>query len=118
MLKEALLKFLNLEGLINNFTGYLETRVELLKIEVKEDLARVAAQFIVTTAITLTGLFFLLFISVAVAYWLGKSLGMIAGFAIVAGFHILMSVILFLLRKNITQEIEKRFVGLIEKKKK
>lgn len=118
MFKDTLLKFLNLEGLISNLTGYIETRVELLKIEVKEDLAKTVAKLVVVLTVALAGLFFLLFMSVAGAYWLGKSLGMIRGFAIVAGFYGLVMIILLLFRKNITKELEKKFLQVIEEKKK
>ena len=77
-----MLKFLNLEGLLNNLTGYIETRVELIKIEVREDLARAGAKIVVVAAIIVASLFFLLFVSFAAAYWLGEFLGIPAAFSI------------------------------------
>ena len=40
MLKDTLAKFFKVDSLIENLTGFVETRVELLKIEVKEDFAK------------------------------------------------------------------------------
>src|SRR5688572_10241369 len=44
MLKDTLSKFFKVDSLLGNLTGYVETRVELLKIEVKEDVAKGLAQ--------------------------------------------------------------------------
>lgn len=118
MFKDTLLKFLNLEGLLNNLTGYVETRVELIKIEVKEDLAKAGAKLVVFAALIVAALFLMLFISFAGAYWLGKLLGMPAGFSIVAGVYVIILLILLLLRKNIMDKLEEKFLRIIKRKQK
>ena len=40
MIKETILKLLKLDSLVDNLTGYFEGRIELMKYEIKEDLAR------------------------------------------------------------------------------
>lgn len=118
MFKDTLLKFLNLEGLLNNLTGYIETRVELIKIEVREDLARAGAKIVVVAAIIVASLFFLLFVSFAAAYWLGEFLGIPAAFSIVAGTYMIATLVVLMLRKSITEKLEQNFLKIIKKKQK
>lgn len=118
MFKDTLLKFLNLEGLLNNLTGYIETRVELIKIEVREDLARAGAKIVVVAAIIVASLFFLLFVSFAAAYWLGEFLGVPAAFSIVAGTYMIATLVVLMLRKSITEKLEQNFLKIIKKKQK
>jgi len=106
MLKETLLKFFNLDGLINNATGYLEARIELVKLELKDDLARVISSIAVLAAIALLLFLFFLFISFTVAFVLADSLGMYTAFAIVAGFYFLLTVVLLIFKDSISNKIE------------
>jgi hypothetical protein len=39
-IKDTIFKFLRLDNLVDNLSGYLETRLELFKVEVREDVAR------------------------------------------------------------------------------
>lgn len=43
-IKDTLFKFLRLDNLVDNLSGYLETRLALFKIEVREEIAHVLAQ--------------------------------------------------------------------------
>lgn len=106
MLKETLLKFFNLDGLINNATGYLEARIELVKLELKDDLARVISSIAVLAAIALLLFLFFLFISFTVAFVLADSLGMYPAFAIVGGFYFLLTVVLLIFKDSISNKIE------------
>jgi hypothetical protein len=117
MFKDALVKFLKLEGLIEGLTGYIETRVELLKLEVKEDFARSMARVMVILVIAFALTFFILFMSFAIAYRLGESLGMFGGFSVVAGFYVIIVLVLILFRKSIIEMVEKKLVGIIKEKK-
>lgn len=106
MLKDTLLKFFKLDGLVNNLTGYVETRIELLKYEIKEDMAKAIARLSLVLLTTLLFTFFLLFISVSVAIKIGEDLGNFIGFGMVAGFYFLLMVIIILLRKPISKNLE------------
>jgi uncharacterized membrane protein YqjE len=108
MLKETLLKFFKLDGLVNNLTGYVETRIELLKYEIKEDMAKAIARLSLVFLTALLFTFFLLFISVSVAIKIGESMGNFAGFGMVAGFYFLFMLIVILFRKPIGENIEEK----------
>jgi uncharacterized membrane protein YqjE len=108
MLKDTLLKFFKLEGLVNNLTGYVETRIELLKYEIKEDMAKAISRLALVLLVALLFTFFLLFISVSIAIKIGESLGNFAGFGIVASFYFILMLILVLFREPISKSLEEK----------
>jgi hypothetical protein len=116
MLKDTLLKFLKLDGLVNNLTGYIETRLELMKYEVKEDMARAISKVSIMLLLAVFFIFFLLFASAAVAHKIGESLGSFAGYGIVASFYLVLLLFIVLLREPLGKRVEKRIKDIIIKK--
>lgn len=116
MLKDTLLKLFKLDGLVNNLTGYVETRIELLKYEIKEDMARAIAKVSILLLLAVFFIFFLLFASAAVAHKIGESLGSFAGYAIVAGFYLALLLLIVLLREPISKSLEKKLKNIITQK--
>ena len=117
MLKESILKFLKLESLIENLTGYVETRIELTKMEIREDLAKALSNFLLFILLGVMFTFFLILISIAVAHLIAKSTGAIGGFAIVAGFYLLLALLGFAFRGAIVEKLRKQLVQIMKKKK-
>lgn len=118
MLKESILKMLKLDNLIRNVTGYVETRIELMKLEVKEDLAKAIARIALFIIIGFIVTLFILLISMAIAYKIGESTGAFGGFAIVAGFYFILAVVLVIRRDTIRDALEKRLSENLKQKKK
>lgn len=116
MIKETILKFLKLDGLVSNLTGYFEGRIELMKYEIKEDLARGLAKVSVIMFAALFFTFFLIFVSVAVAFKLSESLGEFNGFGIVAVFYLLLLVGIIVFRNAISKNLEKKLKNIIIQK--
>jgi len=116
MLKETILKFLKLDGLVDNLTGYIETRIELMKYEVKEDIAHAISKVALILMISVFFLFFLLFASAAVAHKIGESLGTFAGYGIVAGFYLTILLLIVLFREPFSKKVEKKIKDIIIKK--
>jgi uncharacterized membrane protein YqjE len=108
MLKDTLLKFFKLDGLINTLTGYVETRIELLKYEIKEDMAKAISRLALVLVVALLFTFFLLFISVSIAIKVGESLGNFAGFGIVSSFYLVLLLIIVLFRESISKNLEEK----------
>lgn len=108
MLKDTLLKLFKLDGLVNTLTGYVETRIELLKYEIKEDMAKAIARLSLVLLTAMFFTFFMLFISVSVAIKIGETLGTFAGFGIVAGFYLLLMLIIILFRNSISKSLEEK----------
>src|SRR5688572_19056857 len=117
MLKDALLKFFKLDGIATNLTGYVETRIELLKIEIKEDIARGLSKALIFVVLAFAFTLFTFFASMAVAYKIGEYLSVASGFAIVGGLYLLIAISLFLMRESITQRIEKQVLNITKKRK-
>lgn len=118
MLKDTLLKFLKMDSLIENITGYVETRIELMKIEMKEELAKAISKALVYVVIVGVLMLFVLLVSMAGAYKIAESVGTSGGFAIVAGFYLLVGLIVYAFRNSITEMLEDRFQEKMNKKKK
>jgi uncharacterized membrane protein YqjE len=108
MLKDALLKLFKLDGLVNNLTGYVETRIELLKYEIKEDMAKAISRLSLVLLTAMFFIFFLLFISVSIAVKIGETLGTFVGFGIVAGFYFVLMMIIVLFRESISKSLEEK----------
>ena len=106
MLKDTLLKLFKLDGLVSNLTGYVETRLELLKYEIKEDVARAVARASVYAVVALLVTMVVLFLSVTVALKLAEYLGMTVGFAIVGGFYLVTALILLAVKEKLSKKIE------------
>ena len=98
--RKGLFSFLNFESLVDNLSGYVEKRIALFKIELKEDLALAAARFVVVLILSLSGFMLILFLSLGLAVLLNNVLQSSSmGFFIVAGFYVLIF-LLFILLKN------------------
>lgn len=116
MLKDTVLKFLKLDGFIESLTGYVETRVELLKMEVREDIAKALAKLSLFFVLAFSFVIFLVFISIALALWIGESLGLVLGFAIVAAVYLLITLTCLLFKKPISKNLEKTLLDIAKEK--
>jgi uncharacterized membrane protein YqjE len=117
MLKDTLLKFFKLDGLINHLSEYIETRIELVKLELKEDIAHAISKIAVAIILGALLTLFILFISVSVAYVLADHVGVYGGFAIVAGFYFLLMTMLALFKEPITRKLEQEIKKTFKRKK-
>lgn len=118
-IKESVFKFLKLDNIVNSLTGYVESRVELVKIEIREDVARVLSNGIVYAAILLFAFLFLLFFSIGLSHYLNTFFSSsYPGFLIVSGAYGVIFLIFLLFRKNIHHNFEKHFSEMIKRKEK
>jgi hypothetical protein len=90
------------EKLTYNLKEYVNTRYDIVTLKVTQKVANIGSQ---TTAIILIGMMvslFLLFINIAVALYLSSLLNnSYAGFFIVAGFYLVLTLIFILGRKKL-----------------
>lgn len=115
MLKETLLKFLKLDGLMAHLTEYIETRLELVKYELKEDLARAISKgtIVLTIAALITLVVF--FASVSLAFVLSEWVGLHSGFAIVAGLYLVLMIVVIIFREPISHKVEQEIKKTLHK---
>jgi hypothetical protein len=118
MLKDTLLKFFKLDGFIENLGGYIETRAELLKIELKEEITRSLAKLSLLFTLAFIFLTSLIFLSIALALCIGEAIGNMAGFAIVGLLYFIIAIILMLFKDKLSSVLEKKFMNVVKYKRK
>ncbi len=116
---ESILKFLKLDSLVNHVTGYVEARIELMKMEIREDVAKSMARAIVAVTLILTGFLFLLFLSIGLAHFIISYTHVpYLGYWSVAGLYGLVLLMVYVFRKSIYERFEKQFMDVIKRKAK
>ncbi len=116
-IKDTLIKLLHLDTLVENLSGYVETRVQLLKIEIREDVAKVLARGLVHAVILLFGFLFFLFFSLGLAQYISSLFSdTYTGYWIVSGFHLLMFLVFWAVRTGAGSAFEKYFSTMIKRK--
>jgi hypothetical protein len=107
---EMLSKFLKLDGLIDNISGYVDARVKLLKIEVREDVAKVITRGLVFAVLFLIGFMFVVFLSIGIALILNQYFtNDFVGFLIVSGFYLFVFLVAVIMRKQVHEKLEHLF---------
>ncbi len=116
MLKDKLLKFFKIEGFVQNLGNYIETRVELLKLELKEEVIKSVSKLSLIFVLALFFFISFLFLSVALAFWIGTVAGNTGGFAIVGGLYLLLGATLLIFKEQINHSLEKKIIEVVNKK--
>jgi uncharacterized membrane protein YqjE len=115
--KDTIFKFLRLENLIDSLTGFVESKIELLKIEIREEVAKVLANALMIFIVALLGLIFLLFVSVGLANYLNTIFDQThVGYWMVSGIYGIPCLIFVVFRKQIGHKIEARLIEFIKRK--
>lgn len=94
--------FKKVEGLTDHVKEYITTKVELAKLRFAEKTSLTIGNLIASIVVAVLFLFVLLFGSIAGAWalsdWIGKNY---AGFLIVAGFYLLVAIIVWFARHSL-----------------
>ena len=115
--KKGLFSFLHVDSIVKNLTGLVENRVELFKIEFKEDAAKAGAKIIVILISLISSFMAILFISFGFGFALGEWLdNTMVGFVLIGGFYVLILVIFIGLNKalNINAKLEKKILDILD----
>jgi hypothetical protein len=116
--KEKILKLLKLENLFESVSGYVESKLELFKMEIREEVAGIVAWILVVLLIGLSFLLFLILASIGLAYYLGTLVGMTGGILIVAGFYLLIFVLMIAFRESVSEGVNNMVMSLVRASKK
>ena len=118
-ISESILKFLRLDNIIQHMTGYVETRIELMKAEIRDDVVLAISRSMVMVALFFMGFLCLIFFSIGLAQFLNRFFEeSYAGYWSVAGVYGATFLILLVFRKSIYQYFEHKLVQLIKRKEK
>ena len=79
------------DSLISNLTGYLDTRIDIVKLELQQKLSTILVSTVHGAALAMLGLMFLIFGSIFAGLALNTALDSpYWGFGIVAGFYLVL----------------------------
>ena len=120
MESKGLFKFLKIDQLLEKLTAYIEVRIELFKLEAKEELGQAVSKAIFWFVVFILSCFSLLFLSVGLAVWLGAWMqNAYIGFVIMGCFYLGLLVTLFFLEKplQIIEKTNKRIQEAMKSKK-
>ncbi len=82
------------DSLIGNLTGYLDTRIDLVRLEIQEKASTILVSTIHGATLAILGLLFVIFVSVFAGLALNSALDSpFWGFGIVAGFYLLLLIL-------------------------
>lgn len=91
-----------IEDLFEKVEEYVKTNVQLAKLKATDKVADIVASLIAKMAMIILGFFFVMMISMGIAFWLGTLMGKTHyGFMIVAGFYLLLAILLMTFQKNL-----------------
>ncbi|HYC83616.1 MAG TPA: phage holin family protein, partial [Chryseosolibacter sp.] len=93
-----------MDTLISNLTGYVEAKVELIKIEVQRDVASGIAKAIAYLIIAFVFGMMLLLLSVGIALLLAERFGNFWGFGIVSAVYLITGIVLYTRREAIIRD--------------
>lgn len=90
MVKDRIKKLLNLEALFQNVEGLIETRIQLFKLELQEQIAQQIKKAVIAGIGILFAVMCLIILSIAFALWIGSfAKSHFTGFLIVGGLYML-----------------------------
>lgn len=94
-------KKLKMDQIFESLTGYLEARIKLIRIEIKEEISESLARLIVFLLIGIFAIIAFVLISIGLSLWLGSLVeSTFAGFFMLSLFYIFIVVGLVLLQKS------------------
>lgn len=113
--KKGLFSFLNFESIVENFSGYIEKRIALFKMEFFEDLALGSARLIIFLVLSICVFMIILFLSIAGAFVLNSLLNSHSlGFVLVAAFYVIVFIILsFAMNKKVEGKLKDAFLEML-----
>lgn len=97
--------------LLLEFKKYLELQQEFVKLDATEKMTVILSAILIVTVLLLLGSIVLLFLTFALAYYLGDVLGSLSlGFGLISAFILLLTVIFYLNRNRMVIQPMARFM--------
>ena len=98
-------------GLKNDISTYVETRLELMKFNTYERVAKTMAVFSYGIVLVLLAFFAILFLCLALGFFLGEILNSVAlGFLLVVGMYLLLFGLILLFREKISARVTNEII--------
>ena len=104
-------------GLKNDISTYVETRLELMKLNTYERVAKTMAVFSYGIVLVLLAFFAILFLFLALGFFLGEILNSVAlGFLLVVGMYLLLFGLILLFREKISARVTNEIITAMMRK--
>jgi len=120
MLGSSILKLLKLDSLFESLSAYVEARIALIKLEIKEEIAGVIARALVALMLLFTFSMFFIFLNLGVALYINSLFPEypFMGFILVSAFYLLILIVIIVLKKTIGLDkiIENKAIEILQKK--
>lgn len=102
--------------MIDTLKDYAEKRLQLLKLEATEKSSLGVGNLVLIVLISISLLFFIALVNIGVGLWIGSLLGNYAyGILIMAGFYLLVVILLLLFRKTVLNLVAGSIIKFIYK---
>jgi len=91
-----------IEDSLEHIGAYIQTRLDLVLLNISDKVANSASVAIALFLLWSLSSFILIFLSLGLAWWIGQEMNsMPAGFFIVAGIYLLLTIIIYVVAKKI-----------------
>lgn len=105
-LKNNLLELFGVKNLVNTLINYIETKIEIYKIQFKEEAAKAISALILMVLFSMLGLLFILFLSLFVSQLINSLFdSQYIGYIIISIFYLLCGYIVYLMRRKIREAV-------------
>ena len=92
----------NFNEISENVKSYISLKTDLLKLTLTEKLSLIISALLITIILFLVFLFISMFVSIAFIFWFRDHAGpLYVGALIVAGFYLIIGIVIFLLRNTL-----------------
>lgn len=97
------------EDVVENLTGYVESRIEVIKLDVKNEVTRISVATVVWMIVSIFALMVLVCLSIALGLWLGDLTGsQPLGFVLVALVYVVVSAGLLASQESLQKVVARR----------
>lgn len=101
-----------IKSIVNTLISFIETKLEIYKIQLKEEAAKFFTLVVLIIIFGLIGLLFVLFLSLFIAEIINTLLAhSFYGYLVVTGFYVVLGIITYYLRGKIRQGITNAIVS-------
>jgi len=92
----------NVTEISENVKAYIRLKIDLLKLTLTEKVSLIISALLISVILFLVFLFISMFVSIAFIFWFREHAGpLYVGALIVAGFYLLVGIIVFLVRNSL-----------------
>lgn len=95
-----------IKNIVNALMGFVETKVELYKIQFKEEIAKALSILVLVFMFAMIGMLFILFLSHFLSHMLNDAFeNDYIGYLIVTGLYLVIGIVTYLLRNQIKDSV-------------